>query len=197
MPFRPRDQQVHVVAGLFKTRLERHVRHLRTAVPDVKTETERGQQNRDEAGGEIVPARPGFFAGLLFRFGGGEKPAADFGAGIIRLGVADEASGAFAVQFGQLIAINGDLTVAARLRRLGLPHQRVHQDDGDSRRQYRNDNPEHKAQLLECAAHGNMKRGDDVNLRHHAAPQAISRLHRHASSCHRKRPVTLIYVKLF
>jgi len=110
----------------------------------------------------------------LSGIGSGKQPAADFGAGIFGLRLADQACGAFTVQFGKLVAIDGNFAVAARLSHLGLPHQRVHQDDGDSRRQYRNDNPEHKAQLLECAAHGNMKRGNDVNLRHHAAPPAHS-----------------------
>jgi len=41
-----------------------------------------------------------------------------------------------------------------------------------------------------------MKREDDANLRHHAAPQMLFRLSRRAPFCHRRRPATLIYVKL-
>ncbi len=72
-----------------------------------------------------------------------QKASPDLGARIFRFRFSDQAGCAFALKLRQLIAIDGNLPFSIDNGRLLAAHQRMGENNGDSRRQYGNENPEH------------------------------------------------------
>ena len=129
-------------------RRQRFARQVRRTEREIERKGAGRQQDEAGDGGDAaVPERSGFLRGPFgFRgIGGGNQPARHLDAGGFGFGVADQAGGAVALDFVQLVAVDGDIAAAAQGR---APRQRPeHREHRGRRHQYQHEPECHRTIL--------------------------------------------------
>ncbi len=152
--FRLRKKQRDVVAGIGKARGQRRIGSPGIAGQEIKADADGGKDQDDEGLCQRMTAAPLRGLGtvrLLARLvGGRQQPAADFGAGVVRLLARDQARGSVAVDLRHLVAI--DLDVMAMLAASGCRTTQKRREKGDRQKRGETgdkDPKQHAAQLPE------------------------------------------------
>ncbi len=137
------DQDADIVAGIVEARLQRLCGKLRTAGIEIDTEPDCGKTENDENFRHATTAGGGFcrIAGRDTA-GNRQQTASDLGPGVFGFAVGDQSLLAVAVQFAELVAIDGGLAGAVVGARMRAAQQRVEQRGRDGRREDRDKYPE-------------------------------------------------------
>ena len=127
------------IAGLarrLQPRRQRFARQVGRAEREVERDGADRQQNETGDGGDAAAQQRRRFRRRLFGFrgiGGGNQPARHLDAGGLGFGVADQPGGTVALNFVQLVAVDGD--VAARTQGFAARQRPQHGEDGRRRHQ--------------------------------------------------------------